>query len=64
MFEEWMTAVEDEILDFLKSQDSVDVTSVAEKFAISEKSARFFLNRLTEKGKLRAEYKTSGGTDE
>jgi len=57
MFEEWLESVEDEILDYIRSEDEINLQKIAGRFKISESAAQFFLNHLAASGKIKAEFK-------
>ncbi len=53
LFEEWLRAVEDEILQILKKEKSPKPSEVAAKLKISEKSVNFFMDKMKKEGKLK-----------
>jgi|GEM_PF-2293787 len=53
LFEDWLNQIEEEIIDFVKDKNSIDVKEIADKFKISEKSAYYFLTRMAQKGKIK-----------
>jgi len=61
MFEEWLSSVEDEIFEFIQTQDEIKPKKIAENFKISESAAKFFLNHLAASGKIKAEFKDDSG---
>jgi predicted transcriptional regulator len=50
LFEEWLKSVEDEILEILKKEGSLGPSEIAAKLKISEKSARFFMDKMKKVG--------------
>ena len=52
LFEEWLKSVEDEILSILKKEGSLGPSGIAAKLKISEKSAKFFMDKMKKEGKL------------
>ena len=52
LFEEWLKSVEDEILDILKKELSLEPSGIAAKLKISEKSAKYFMDKMKKEGKL------------
>jgi hypothetical protein len=53
LFEEWLRAVEDEILEILNKEKSPKTSEVAAKLKISEKSVNFFMDKMKKEGKLK-----------
>jgi hypothetical protein len=53
LFEEWVRAVEGEILEFLKEQKSSTPAEIAAKIKISEESVLFLIGKLAREGKLK-----------
>jgi predicted transcriptional regulator len=53
LFEEWLRAVEDEILEILTKEKSLNPSEVAAKLKISEKSVNFFMDKMKKEGKLK-----------
>jgi predicted transcriptional regulator len=49
LFDEWCQQIEQEILNFIKDENSIDVEKLAEKFSLSEESVKFLLGRLANK---------------
>jgi DNA-binding CsgD family transcriptional regulator len=54
LFEEWLRAVEDEILEMLSKGKSLKPSEVAAKLKISEKSVNFFMDKMKKEGKLKS----------
>jgi hypothetical protein len=52
LFEEWLAQIEQEILDYVNAQPSIDAVKIAEKFKLSIESVTYILTRLARKGKL------------
>ena len=52
LFEEWLTTVEEEILEILSKDKSLNPTGLAAKLKISEKSVNFFMDKMRKEGKL------------
>jgi hypothetical protein len=53
LFEEWVKAVEGEILEFLKEQKSSLPAEIAAKLKITEESILFLIDKLAREGKLK-----------
>jgi hypothetical protein len=53
LFEEWVKAVEGEILAFLKEQKSSAPVEIAAKLKITEESVLFLIGKLAREGKLK-----------
>jgi hypothetical protein len=49
LFNEWCQQIENELLEFVKTNQSVDINAIMEKFNLSEESVRYILNRLASK---------------
>jgi len=54
LFEEWLTTVEEEILEILSKDKSLKPSGIAAKLKISEKSVNFFMDKMRKDGKLEA----------
>jgi len=52
LFEEWAAQIEEEILRFIRESKNTDAEQIAARFKLSKDSARYFLNRLSGKGKI------------
>ena len=52
LFEEWLSTVEDEILEILNKEKSLKPSGIATKLKISEKSVNFFIDKMRKEGKL------------
>jgi len=52
LFEEWLTTVEEEILEILSKEKSLKPSGIAAKLKISEKSITFFMDKMRKEGKL------------
>ncbi len=53
LFEDWVEQIEQEMVDYLKNKDSVEVHEVANHFKISKESTYYFLTRLAQKEKIK-----------
>jgi len=53
LFEEWAKAVEGEILEFLKEQQSSTPAQIAAKLKLTEESVLFLIGKLAREGKLK-----------
>ena len=53
LFEEWLRAVEDEILEMFSKEKSLKPSGIAAKLKISEKSINFFIDKMKKEGKLK-----------
>lgn len=53
LFNEWLSAIEREIIDYLKDRSTVDPADVAEQVRITAESAIFILGKLAREGKIR-----------
>jgi hypothetical protein len=53
LFEEWVRAVEDEILAFVKEQGSAYPLDIAAKLKLSEESVLFLVSKMAREGKLK-----------
>lgn len=49
LFDEWCQQIENEILNFVKEKNSINVTELAEKFSLSAESIKYLLTRLANK---------------
>jgi len=49
LFDEWCQQVEKEILNFIKEKNSINIEVLSEKFALTEESIKYLLNRLASK---------------
>jgi len=57
LFEDWVEQIEQEILDYLKDKDPVDIKALATHFKISKDSAYYFLTKLAQKEKVKLNVK-------
>ncbi len=57
LFEDWVEQIEQEMLEYLKDKDSVDIKDLANNFKISQDSAYYFLTRLAQKDKIKLNIK-------
>jgi DeoR/GlpR family transcriptional regulator of sugar metabolism len=55
LFDEWCQQIEQEILNFVKEKNSINVEELAEKFSLSEESIKYLLGWLASKNLI--EYK-------
>jgi hypothetical protein len=53
LFEEWVKAVEEEILGFLKARGTSEPSEIAAKLKISEESALYFIGKMAREGKFK-----------
>jgi uncharacterized membrane protein len=53
LFEEWVKAVEEEILELLREKGSSDQSEIANKLKISEESVLFFIGKMAREGRLK-----------
>jgi hypothetical protein len=53
LFEEWLRTVEEEILDIVNKEKSIDRATIAARLRITEKSLNFFLEMMKKEGKLK-----------
>lgn len=53
LFEDWVEQIEQEMQDYLKGKDSVDISEIIKHFKISKDSAYYFLTKLAQKDKLK-----------
>lgn len=53
LFNDWILAIEEEVLDFLKKRDEVDTDDVAAEFRMTRESAIFILGKLARGGKIK-----------
>jgi hypothetical protein len=53
LFEEWLSQIEDEIIEFLEERDAVVPEDLAKHFKLSKESVIFLIARLARQGKLR-----------
>jgi predicted transcriptional regulator len=49
LFDEWCQQIKQEILNFVKEKNSINVEELAEKFSLSEESIKYLLGRLAAK---------------
>lgn len=57
LFEDWVEHIEQEMLEYLKDKDSVDIKGLSDHFKISQDSAYYFLTKLAQKEKLKLNVK-------
>lgn len=55
LFDEWCQQIEQEIINFIKEKNSINVEELVEKFSLSEESIKYLLGRLASKNLI--EYK-------
>ena len=53
LFEEWVKAVEEEILELLKEKGSCDPSEISAKLKMSEESAIFFIGKMAKEKKVK-----------
>ena len=53
LFEEWLRTVEEEILEILSKEKSLNPSGIAAKLKISEKSVIFFMDKMKKEGRLK-----------
>jgi len=53
LFNDWILAIEEEVLDFLKKRDEVDTDEVAAEFRMTRESAIFILGKLAREEKIK-----------
>ena len=53
LFEEWLSSVEDEILEILTKENFLTPSGIAAKLKISEKTVNFFIDKMRKEGKLK-----------
>lgn len=58
LFKEWLSQIEEEILDFIKNNKSVDIEQIAKKYRISKKSATYLTSKLAETNKIKVTMKS------
>ena len=63
MFEEWLASIEDEIFDFIKSENEININDISEQFKISKDAVKFFLNHLAASGKVKAEFNDNSSSE-
>jgi len=49
LFDEWCQQIEQEIFNFIKEKNSINVEQLSEKFSLSEESIKYLLGRLARK---------------
>lgn len=49
LFDDWCQQIEKEILNFVKENNSINITELADKFSLSEESIQYLLTRLAKK---------------
>jgi hypothetical protein len=52
LFNDWVQAIEGEIIDFLKDRQNVDPDEVAKHFRLTQESAIFVLGKMAREGKI------------
>ena len=52
-FEEWVKAIEEEILGFLKEKGSSEPSGIAAKLKISEESVIFLIGKMARENKIK-----------
>ncbi|UCE20905.1 MAG: hypothetical protein JSV46_01340 [Candidatus Aminicenantes bacterium] len=58
LFKEWLSQIEEEILDFIKKNKSVDIDQIAEKYKISKQSAAYLTSKIAEKNRIKVTMKS------
>jgi len=58
LFKEWLSQIEEEILDFIKKNKSVDIEQIAKKYKISKQSATYLTSKLAETNKIKVTMKS------
>jgi hypothetical protein len=58
LFEDWIEQIEQEMFEYLKDNDSVDIKDLSGHFKISKDSAYYFVTKLAQKGKIKIKIKT------
>ncbi len=53
LFEEWVKAVEEEILELSKEKGSCDPSEISAKLKMSEESAIFFIGKMAKEKKVK-----------
>lgn len=53
LFNDWMQAIEQEMIDFVKGRGKVDPDGIAEKLRLSRESVIFVLGKLAREGKIK-----------
>ena len=53
LFNDWILAIAEEVLDFLKKRDEVDTDEVAAEFRMTRESAIFILGKLAREEKIK-----------
>ena len=53
LFEEWLNSVEDEIFEILTKEKFLTPSGIAAKLKISEKTVKFFMDKMKKEGKLK-----------
>ena len=62
LFEEWLSQIEGELIEFLGEKDAVAPEDVAKHFKLSTESAIFLISRLARQGKLTINLEKNKGT--
>ena len=52
LFEDWLEALEDEVVTLVKDQESADPDQVSQKLGLSPAGAAFLLTKLKQEGRL------------
>jgi hypothetical protein len=52
LFEEWVQQVDEEILNMLLKDDTIEPDKIAEELKISKNSVLYFISRLAQNGKI------------
>ena len=52
LFNDWVQAIEGEIIDFLNERQNVDPVEVATHFKLTQESAIFVLGKMAREGKI------------
>ena len=52
LFNDWVQAIEGEIIDFLNERQNVDPAEVARHFRLTQESAIFVLGKMAREGKI------------
>jgi len=52
LFEDWLEALEEEVVTLVKDQESADPDQVSQKLGLSPAGAAFLLTKLKQEGRL------------
>ncbi len=52
LFDDWLALIEEEVVEFSRTQDIITAEKIADRFRISKESAIFILSKLAKESKI------------